>query len=75
MGVVYEAEQSSPVQRRVAVKVLRPGFEFSEIVARFEAERQAWAVMLHEPIAKVLDAGASDAGTPQEAAALETKAR
>jgi serine/threonine protein kinase/Tfp pilus assembly protein PilF len=64
MGMVYEAEQTSPVQRRVAVKVLRPGFESSEIVARFEAERQALAVMMHESIAKVLDAGASDAGSP-----------
>ncbi len=64
MGVVYEAEQTSPVHRRVALKVLRPGFEFAEIVARFEAERQALAVMAHESIAKVLDAGASDAGSP-----------
>jgi serine/threonine protein kinase/tetratricopeptide (TPR) repeat protein len=64
MGVVYEAEQTSPVNRRVALKVLRPGFESSEIVARFEAERQALAVMMHESIAKVLDAGASDAGSP-----------
>jgi serine/threonine protein kinase/Flp pilus assembly protein TadD len=64
MGVVYEAEQTSPVHRRVAVKVLRPGFELGDIVARFEAERQALAVMMHESIAKVLDAGASDAGSP-----------
>ncbi len=64
MGVVYEAEQSVPVHRRVALKVLRPGFESAEIVARFDAERQALAVMMHESIAKVLDAGASDTGTP-----------
>jgi hypothetical protein len=64
MGVVYEAEQTSPVHRRVALKVLRPGFESAEIVARFDAERQALAVMMHESIAKVLDAGASDAGSP-----------
>ena len=64
MGVVYEAEQTSPVHRRVALKVLRPGFEFAEIVARFEAERQALAVMDHESIAKVLDAGATDTGSP-----------
>jgi serine/threonine protein kinase len=64
MGVVYEAEQTAPVHRRVAVKVLRQGFEFSDIVARFEAERQALAVMTHESIAKVLDAGASDTGSP-----------
>ncbi len=64
MGVVYEAEQTAPVHRRVALKVLRPGFEFAEVVARFEAERQALAVMAHESIAKVLDAGASDTGSP-----------
>jgi serine/threonine protein kinase/tetratricopeptide (TPR) repeat protein len=64
MGVVYEAEQTAPVHRRVAVKVLRQGFEFSDIVARFEAERQALAVMTHESIAKVLDAGAGDSGSP-----------
>jgi serine/threonine protein kinase/Tfp pilus assembly protein PilF len=64
MGVVYEAEQTTPVHRRVALKVLRPGLEFADIVARFEAERQALAVMMHESIAKVLDAGASDAGSP-----------
>jgi len=64
MGVVYEAEQSVPVHRRVALKVLRPGFESAEIVARFDVERQALAVMMHESIAKVLDAGASDTGTP-----------
>ncbi len=64
MGVVYEAEQTVPVHRRVAVKVLRPGFETAEIVARFQAESQALAVMMHESIAKVLDAGASDAGAP-----------
>src|SRR5687767_12879239 len=62
MGVVYEAEQTTPVHRRVAVKVLRPGFESAEIVARFEAERQALAVMTHESIAKVFDAGATETG-------------
>ena len=64
MGVIYEAEQTNPVHRRVAVKVLRPGFESAEIVARFEAERQALAVMTHESIAKVFDAGATDQGRP-----------
>jgi non-specific serine/threonine protein kinase/serine/threonine-protein kinase len=67
MGVVYEAEQTNPVQRRVAVKLLRAGFEFfesDEIVARFEAERQALAVMTHESIAKVFDAGTTDGGRP-----------
>jgi serine/threonine protein kinase len=64
MGVVYEAEQTTPVHRRVAVKVLRPGFEYGEILARFEAERQALAVMTHESIAKVFDAGANETGRP-----------
>ena len=61
MGVVYEAEQLEPVRRRVAIKFLKPGFNSSEILARFEAERQALAVMDHPNIAKVLDAGASGA--------------
>jgi non-specific serine/threonine protein kinase/serine/threonine-protein kinase len=64
MGVVYEAEQTNPVHRRVAVKLLRAGFESTEIVARFEAERQALAVMTHESIATVFDAGTTDAGRP-----------
>ena len=61
MGVVYEAEQLEPVRRRVAIKFLKPGFNSNEILARFEAERQALAVMDHPNIAKVLDAGASGA--------------
>jgi serine/threonine protein kinase/tetratricopeptide (TPR) repeat protein len=64
MGVVYEAEQSAPVRRRVALKVMKVGMDTKEVVARFEAERQALAVMSHPGIAKVLDAGASDTGRP-----------
>ncbi|MEL7474453.1 MAG: serine/threonine-protein kinase, partial [Planctomycetota bacterium] len=56
-GVVWEAEQSAPVRRRVAVKVIKPGMDSKSVVARFEAERQALAVMDHPCIAKVLDGG------------------
>jgi tetratricopeptide (TPR) repeat protein/tRNA A-37 threonylcarbamoyl transferase component Bud32 len=64
MGVVYEAEQTAPVRRRVALKVMKVGMDTREVVARFEAERQALAVMSHPGIAKVLDAGASETGRP-----------
>ncbi|MDH3458332.1 MAG: serine/threonine-protein kinase [Gemmatimonadota bacterium] len=64
MGVVYEAEQTEPVTRRVAFKVLKPGVDTKQVVARFEAERQALAVMDHPSIAKVLDAGVTEAGRP-----------
>jgi eukaryotic-like serine/threonine-protein kinase len=64
MGVVYEAEQLEPVHRRVAVKMLRAGMDTGEVLARFEAERQALAFMDHPNIAKVLDVGASDGGRP-----------
>jgi len=63
-GVVYMAEQSYPVRRKVALKVIKPGVDTRQVVARFEAERQALALMDHENIAKVLDAGATDAGRP-----------
>ncbi|MEL7472371.1 MAG: serine/threonine-protein kinase, partial [Planctomycetota bacterium] len=56
-GVVWEAEQTSPVRRRVALKVIKPGMDSNAVVARFEAERQALAVMDHPCIAKVLDGG------------------
>lgn len=59
MGVVYEAEQTSPVHRRVALKVLNAGLEYGDVLARFEAERQALAVMTNESIAKVYDAGSA----------------
>ncbi|HSR52340.1 MAG TPA: serine/threonine-protein kinase [Acidobacteriota bacterium] len=65
MGVVYEAEQQEPVRRRVALKVIRVGMQKSSpIVRRFEAERQALAVMDHPYIAKVLDAGVTSDGRP-----------
>jgi WD40 repeat protein/serine/threonine protein kinase len=63
-GVVYMAEQEEPVRRRVAVKVIKLGMDTKQVVARFEAERQALALMDHPNIAKVLDAGATDAGRP-----------
>ena len=57
-GTVYMAEQEEPVRRRVALKVIKPGMDTREVVARFEAERQALALMDHANIARVLDAGA-----------------
>jgi serine/threonine protein kinase/tetratricopeptide (TPR) repeat protein len=63
-GVVYMAEQQHPVRRKVALKVIKPGMDTRQVVARFEAERQALALMDHENIAKVLDAGATDSGRP-----------
>jgi WD40 repeat protein/serine/threonine protein kinase len=56
-GVVYMAEQQQPVRRKVALKILKPGMDTEQVVARFEAERQALALMDHQNIAKVLDAG------------------
>jgi WD40 repeat protein/serine/threonine protein kinase len=63
-GVVYMAEQEHPIRRRVAVKVIKPGIDTRQVIARFEAERQALALMEHENIARVLDAGATDSGRP-----------
>ncbi len=63
-GVVYVAEQTHPVRRRVAVKVIKLGMDTKAVVARFEAERQALALMDHPNIAKVLDAGATEKGRP-----------
>jgi eukaryotic-like serine/threonine-protein kinase len=63
-GVVYVAEQTEPVRRRVALKVIKLGMDTKAVVARFEAERQALAMMDHPNIAKVLDAGATEAGRP-----------
>ena len=62
MGIVYAAEQSEPVQRKVAIKVIKPGMDTKEVIARFEAERQALAFMEHPNIARVLDAGETEAG-------------
>lgn len=64
MGIVYAGEQREPVKRRVAVKIIKPGMDSREILARFEAERQALAMMDHPNIAKVLDAGATAHGRP-----------
>ena len=63
-GVVYVAEQKTPVRRRVALKIIKLGMDTRSVVARFEAERQALAMMDHPNIAKVLDAGATDTGRP-----------
>ncbi len=63
-GAVYMAEQQEPVRRTVALKVIKLGMDTREVVARFEAERQALALMNHPNIAKVLDAGATDSGRP-----------
>ena len=63
-GVVYMAEQKEPVKRRVAIKIIKMGMDTQQVVARFEAERQALAMMDHPNIAKVLDAGATDTGRP-----------
>src|SRR4051812_30379182 len=64
MGVVYVAEQEHPVRRRVALKVIKLGMDTRQVIARFEAERQALARMDHPNIARVLDAGATDGGRP-----------
>jgi serine/threonine protein kinase/tetratricopeptide (TPR) repeat protein len=64
MGEVWAAEQTEPVRRRVALKVLRPGFDSARLLARFEQERQALAVLDHPGIAKVLDAGVDETGRP-----------
>ena len=64
MGLVFMAEQTDPVQRRVALKVIKPGMDSRQVIARFEAERQALAMMDHPNIAKVLDAGTTDGGLP-----------
>src|SRR5947207_2493749 len=63
-GLVFVAEQHQPVRRKVALKVIKPGMDTREVVARFEAERQALAMMDHPNIAKVLDAGTTDSGRP-----------
>src|SRR6202158_1425692 len=58
-GLVFVAEQQQPVRRKVALKVIKPGMDTREVIARFEAERQALALMEHPHIARVLDAGAT----------------
>ena len=63
-GVVFMAEQVRPVRRKVALKVIKPGMDSNAVTARFEAERQALAMMDHQNIARVLDGGATDSGRP-----------
>jgi hypothetical protein len=64
MGMGYLAEQKEPFQRRVALKIVKPGMDTREVVARFEAERHALAMMDHPNIARALDAGATESGRP-----------
>src|SRR3989440_8716293 len=64
MGTVFMAEQQQPVRRKVALKVIKPGMDTRQVIARFEAERQALAMMDHLNIARVLDVGATDSGRP-----------
>lgn len=61
---MYMAEQHRPVRRKVALKVIKPGMDTGAVVARFEAERQALAMMDHPNISRVLDGGATDNGRP-----------
>jgi serine/threonine protein kinase/tetratricopeptide (TPR) repeat protein len=64
MGVVYAAEQTRPIKRRVALKVIKVGMHSKDVIARFESERQALALMNHPNIARILDAGATESGQP-----------
>src|SRR5262249_49467408 len=64
MGLVFVAEQQKPVRRKVALKIIKPGMGSRDVSARFEAERQALALMDHPNIAKVLDAGTAETGQP-----------
>jgi eukaryotic-like serine/threonine-protein kinase len=63
-GIVYQAQQEKPVKRRVALKVIKPGMDSKKVITRFEAERQALALMTHPNIAKVLDGGITERGLP-----------
>jgi serine/threonine protein kinase len=64
MGVVYMAEQLRPIRRKVALKIIKPGMDSGQVIARFEVERQALTMMDHPNIARVLDAGTTDMGRP-----------
>ncbi len=64
LGVVYMAEQKEPIRRRVAIKLIKPGMDSREVIARFEAERQALALMEHPNIARIFDAGTTESGHP-----------
>jgi serine/threonine protein kinase len=63
-GIVFLAEQERPVHRRVALKIIKPGMDTKSVIARFEAERQALAMMDHPNIAKIFDAGTTESGRP-----------
>ena len=64
MGIVYQAEQSAPLRRQLAVKIIRSGMDISQVIARFEHERQALALMDHPNIARVIDGGMTEDGRP-----------
>src|SRR5436305_1415055 len=64
MGIVYKAEQREPVRRIVALKVIKLGMDTKDVVARFEAERQALAMLSHPNVARVFEAGITASGTP-----------
>src|SRR6187399_2612095 len=64
MGVVFMAEQTDPIQRTVALKIIKPGMDTRQVIARFEAERQAVAMMDHPNIARVIEAGTTATGRP-----------
>jgi serine/threonine protein kinase len=64
MAVVYMAEQTEPIRRKAALKIIKLGMDTRQVIVRFEAERQALALMDHPSIAKVLDAGATETGRP-----------
>ena len=70
MGVVYHARQTHPIRRDIALKVVRPGMDSRPVIARFESERQALAMMDHPNIARVLEAGATPTGEPYFAMSL-----
>lgn len=75
MGEVYAAEQETPVRRKVALKAIKAGMDTRQVVARFESERQALALMDHPNIASVFDAGATMTGEDAEANGLEARAK
>ena len=64
MGVVYHAQQLHPIRRDVALKIIKPGMDSREVIARFESERQALAIMDHPNIARIFDAGTTSTGRP-----------
>jgi serine/threonine protein kinase/tetratricopeptide (TPR) repeat protein len=74
MGVVYVAEQTTPVRRKVALKIIKPGMDTKQVIARFEAERQALAMMDHPNIAQVYDAGATGASSRHTSCAVTPQA-